>query len=278
MSERDMAREGEIITSAANPLVKRVGLLSGKRSEREAAGAFVIEGEKELLAAAGGGIELETVLYCPALLGGNQRLRSVEAVARTLGAGGATFAAVSQRVYAKLAYRDGGEGLIAVGRAPRRRLEDLKLRPRALVVVVDGVEKPGNLGALLRTADAAGVDAVVVCEPDLDLYNPNVVRASLGALFTVPTCLADGALARAWVGQRGLSVIAASPAAEHLYWEVDYTGAVAVVLGSEEKGLGREWLEAVGRVVRIPMAGAMDSLNLAASGAILLYEAVRQRR
>jgi len=268
-----------MISSLQNELVKRVVRLRDRR-DRQREGVFVIEGEKEFLCATANGIAIETVLYCGELLGGNERLKTAEGVEGYAGelGGGAKAVAVSERVYEKIAYRETVGGLVAVARTPVRDIKDAALSDRPFVVVVEGVEKPGNLGALLRTADGAGVEAVIVCGEAVELYNPNVVRSSVGAVFAVACFACSSDEARAWLRGRGIGVVVATPGAKDRYTEIDYTGPVALVLGSEHEGVDAGWLGAEAVQVRIPMAGQMDSLNVAASGAVLMYEVARQRR
>ena len=263
-----------MITSLQNPLVKAVAGLN-RRRERQREGLFLIEGERELRHAVGGGIVLEKVLCCEELLVGNECLTNLREVSGL--AGDSEVVEVSEEVFAKIAYRDGGGGVLAVGRIPTGNIAEVQLGKEALVLVIEGVEKPGNLGALLRTADGAGVDAVIVCGEGVDLYNPNVVRGSLGALFTVKVLVLTFEAARGWLKSNDIKVIVSSPTAQKDYCEADYSGRIALVLGSEKAGLSGRWLQQGGSAVRIPMAGAMDSLNVSCSGAILLYEALRQR-
>ena len=185
---------------------------------------------------------------------------------------------VSRSLYEKIAYREGTEGIVAVMRARQMRLEDLQPSPAPLILVLEGVEKPGNLGAVLRTADAAGVDAVLVCDPLTDLYNPNLIRASLGALFSVPTVACTSEEAFAWLSSRGIAVLTAQLQDSVLYYETDMVRSTALVFGTEDKGLSDFWRNRADAHIRIPMAGAMDSLNVSVSAAILAFEAVRQRK
>ena len=185
---------------------------------------------------------------------------------------------VSEVVYAKIAMREGTEGVIAEVKTPERRLEDLQLPQRPLVVVLESVEKPGNLGAVLRSADAAGADAVLVCDPLTDLWNPNLIRASIGAVFTVPCVACSSADAIAFLKERGIRILTAQLQDSSLYYDCDMTGGTALVMGTEATGLTEVWREAADAHIRIPMLGALDSLNVSVSAAILLFEAVRQRQ
>jgi TrmH family RNA methyltransferase len=269
-----------IITSAQNPLVKSLVSLRKKKRLRFQKGIFLIEGERELLHALAGGIKFETMVFCRELLVGNAELNSMESLAGrfSIGSTGAVeLVEVSSRAYGKIALRENTEGIVGVAKIPRRDIYKLQLSKNPLVLVVAGVEKPGNLGALLRTADGAGVEVLIVCGGEVDLYNPNVVRSSLGALFTVPTFPLSWEETGQWLQENRIRMIFTSPAVEKDYTKEDYTGAVAIFLGSEKEGLPSEWLRKKNSKVKIPMRGQMDSLNTSCSGAIVLYEAVRQR-
>src|SRR5690606_15265612 len=184
---------------------------------------------------------------------------------------------VTPEIHARLAVREESGGIVLVIPYLARTLHDLPLRTTPFLAVIEGVEKPGNLGAILRTADAAGVDGVIVTAGATDLHNPNVVRASLGTLFSVPVCEADPAQSIVFLRERGIRIVCATPEATHVYTKADMREGVAVVLGSEAFGLGEAWRAAADATVRIPMHGAADSLNLATAAALLLYEVVRQR-
>jgi TrmH family RNA methyltransferase len=270
-----------IITSAQNPLVKSLVTLRKKKRLRLEEGVFLIEGEKELLHALAGGIEIETIVFCRELLVGNAELNSMESLAVKFGTGKTTrvkMVEVASRVYGKIAVREDVEGIVGVAKIPRRDIHKLPLSRNPLALVAAGVEKPGNLGALLRTADGAGVDVLIVCGTQVDLYNPNVIRSSLGALFTVPAFPLSWEETRRWLEKNRIRMIFTSPGAQKEYTEEDYAGAVAIFLGSENEGLPSEWFQKKDSTVKIPMQGKMDSLNTSCSGAIVLYEAVRQRK
>jgi RNA methyltransferase, TrmH family len=270
-----------IITSAQNPLVKSLVSLRKKKRLRFEKGVFLIEGERELLHALAGGIEFETIVFCRELLAGNAELTSMESLAMRFGIGrtrAVETVEVSRRVYGKIAVREHTEGIVGVARIPNRNIYRLPLSKNPLVLVAAGIEKPGNLGALLRTADGAGVEVLIVCGGEVDLYSPNVIRASLGALFTVATFLLSWEETEQWLQENRIRMIFTSPAVEKKYTEEDYTAAVAICIGSEKEGLPSEWLRTTNSTVKIPMQGQMDSLNTACSGAIVLYEAVRQRQ
>ena len=185
---------------------------------------------------------------------------------------------VSSSVYEKIAVRGGSEGVVAVMRMRDTRLEDLKTGDSPLLLVLESVEKPGNLGAVLRSADASGVDAVLLCDPLTDIYNPNVIRASLGAFFSVPSVCCSSGEACAWLKSHGISILTAQLQDSRLYYDCDMVRPTAIVLGTEDKGLSTFWRERADAHIRIPMTGTMDSLNVSVSAAILAFEAVRQRQ
>ena len=254
----------EVITSPSNPKIKRLLALQQKSSARREAGLFVVEGRRELQHCIDAGFEIDTVFYCPDFFSGQIAFEKKFEVSRP--------------VYEKIAMREGTEGMIAEVRAKARRLEDLALPERPLVVVLESVEKPGNLGAVLRSADAAGVDAVLFCDPLTDLWNPNLIRASIGAVFTVPCVACSSAEAIAFLKARGIRILTAQLQDSSLYYDCDMTVGTALVMGTESTGLTDVWREAADAHIRIPMLGRLDSLNVSVSAAILLFEAVRQRQ
>jgi len=262
-----------VIASLQNPRVKEVVKLRNRR-DRDAAGLLLIEGYRELQRALDNRWPLTAVFHCAELFLGDQE----PALLARAAAAGAELVATTAPVFRKLAYRDRPEGLLALAPQVRRTLADLRLPARPLVVVAVAIEKPGNLGTILRSADAAGAHAVIVCDRCTDINNPNVVRASLGTLFSVPVAEAASADALAWLRAQGLRVLAASPHAAQEYTDADLTGGTAVVVGTEQYGLNSFWLQQADLQVKIPMLGQIDSLNVAAATTILLYEAVRQRR
>lgn len=260
------------ITSSQNARIKEVVRLRDHRGRNERA-RIVIDGRRELLRAIEAGVEITELYYCPSLLGADDEQQVLApATGRQV-----ELVEVTKPVFAKMSYGDRAEGLLAVARRPTLALDDLRLGPRPLIAIVEGVEKPGNLGAILRSADAAGVDAVIAADPATDIYGPNAIRASLGTVFSVPLVEATAEQAALWLKQRGLSSIAASPEGGHVYTEVDMTGPTAVVLGSEAHGLTEAW-DHVG-VIRatVPMRGRADSLNVSITAALFFYEALRQR-
>jgi TrmH family RNA methyltransferase len=262
----------EPIASPHNTRIKSAAKLH-KKHERDSAGSMLIEGVRELSRALGSGIAVEEVFCCLDLLDqerGERIMRDIEERAIPL-------TMVGRKVFEKLAYREASGGLVAVARQPSHTLADLPEEHRPLYLVVNAVEKPGNLGAIMRSADGAGATGVIVTDPTTDLYNPNAIRSSLGTVFTVPNAMSETAPAIRWLKSLSVAIITTSPAARVLYSEADFTRPCAVVVGSEDTGLGREWREASDQQVRIPMKGAADSLNVSVTAAILLYEALRQR-
>lgn len=262
----------EEITSLHNPRVKRgVRLREGRQRQKE--GRFLIDGARELLRAMDAGIELEEVFVCPSLC----RSETSRTAWERLEEAQARLTYVTPALLEKLAFGGRNEGLVAVAIPPRRTLDDLVLPTQPLVAVLEGVEKPGNVGAVLRSADAAGVSALIVTDGGTDLYNPNAIRASLGTIFTVPACAASSAQTLSWLARHGLRIYAARVDAQQLYTEADWRGPAAIVLGSEAQGLSSAWSAAEVIPVRLPMRGAADSLNVSAAAAVLFYEALRQR-
>ena len=266
-------RDGAAIASPANPKVKTVVKLR-QRTHRDELGLMLIEGYRELKRALNNGYRPQQLFFCEELfLKGTGEPALIEHC-RALGTEIFSCAPIA---FEKMAYRERPEGLLAVGPQLRRTLVDLRLPPRALVIVAEAIEKPGNLGTILRSADAAGVAAVIVCDRCTDLHNPNVVRASTGMIFAVPTIETDSASALTFLRARNFSILAATPHADKLHTDVNLTGDVALVVGAEQYGLSETWMQAADLRVRIPMLGQADSLNVAAATTILLFEAVRQR-
>ena len=256
----------QFISSLQNQKVKQLVLLQQKSSERRQSDLFVVEGLRELRHCVSKGYEIESLFFCLQLL--TEQIDDLRAE---------QIYEVTPQVYEKIAYRGSTEGVMAVMRMKHLRLEDLQLREQPLIVVLESVEKPGNLGAVLRSADAAGADAVVVCDPLTDLYNPNLIRASIGALFTVPTVATDSATCIQFLKQRGIRILTAQLQDSELYYDTDMRCGTAIVMGTEATGLTNQWREAADAHIRIPMCGRLDSLNVSVSAAILLFEAVRQR-
>ena len=248
-----------------------------KRRARDEQRITVVEGAREISHALAAGVIPLEVYCCPALLDAEGRALLARLTALATPQPPLMLFEVTAAVFAKIAYRGDSGGLLLVISYVDRPLTVLPLRTPPFVVIIEGVEKPGNLGAILRTADAAGVDAVVVCAGATDLHNPNVVRASLGALFTLPIAEATTTQVVEWLQQQQIHAIAASPHGTVTYTGVSLTDGVAIVMGSEALGLSAAWLAAATAVVTIPMRGQLDSLNLSAATAVMLYEVVRQR-
>ena len=296
----------ETITSAQNPKVKQLLALQEKSRLRRETGLFVVEGARELGHCLEAGFEVDSIFICPEIFDNSTSapgrgtppsgVRPSGSPHHPFGTvpplpnrgwyvlkgeypslGDAKVFQVSKEVYAKVAYREGTEGIIAEVRTRNLRLEDLELGENPLIAVLESVEKPGNLGAVLRSADAAGVDAVVICDPLTDLYNPNLIRASIGAIFTVPCIACTSEEAIAWLQAKGISILTAQLQDSSLYYDADMTRGTAIVMGTEATGLTDAWREAATAHIRIPMLGRLDSLNVSVSAAILLFEAVRQR-
>jgi len=259
------------IDSPHNPRIRAAAALRERR-DRLSTGHALVGGARECRRAIEAGVAIETAFVCPPLLGS----REASAAVAALRARGIEPLEVSERAFGAVAYGDRLDGVVLVIRAPSVHLEDLDLTAAPLVLVTEDVEKPGNLGAILRTADAAGCDAVIAIG-GADLFNPNVIRASVGTAFTVPFAATTADDALAWLRGRDIRIVAARVDAEALYADADLGGPLALVLGNESLGLSAAWLAPDVEAVRLPMLGLADSLNVAATAAILAYEARRQR-
>ena len=257
----------EQITSAQNPKIKLLLELQQKSSVRRQHGLFVVEGRREIERCINSGYQVDTLFWCPEIFGTEES--QVE---------GARLFQVTTDIYNKVAYRGGTEGVIAEVNVRQQTLKDLKLQKRALVVVMESVEKPGNVGAILRTADAANADAVIVCDPLTDLYNPNLIRASVGAFFSVPCVACTSEECIKWLKENGIQILTAQLQDSCFYYESDMVRSTAIVVGTEATGLTDQWRQAADAHIRIPMLGIGDSLNVSVSAAILMFEAVRQRQ
>jgi rRNA methylases len=258
-----------LLESAQNPKIKQLLTLIEKPKARRESGLFVVEGIREFTAALAAGFIPQSLFYLPSLHPQPCEHFSLP--------NGTVCFPVSPALYEKIAYRGSTEGVIAIMQQKVRRLQELTLPADPLIIVTEAVEKPGNIGALLRTADAAQVDAVLVCDPHCDLYNPNLIRASLGAVFglQVISCHTDEAIA--WLQAHEIDIYAATLQDSTPYQEQDYRRACALVVGSEARGLSEAWRQAAKACIRIPMRGALDSLNVSVSAAVLVFEALRQR-
>lgn len=261
-----------IITSRHNLRVKSV-LALRRRRDREAAGVTLIEGFEELSLALASGVRPTTLFYCFDLMGDQSRQDLLKKIAHL----GTELLQVSREVFEKLAYRESPDGWLAIAPALQTNLRQLKLGETPLLLVCESVEKPGNLGAILRTADAAGVDAVIATDAATDWGNPNIVRASKGAVFSTQIASTTNEELLAWLRERDIKIIATTPDTETSYTQADLTGPVAIFVGTEKHGLSDFWLKNADIKTLIPMVGKIDSLNVATSAALLAYEAVRQR-
>jgi TrmH family RNA methyltransferase len=261
------------VTSASNPRLRAV-LALRRRRVREQEGRTVVDGYEELALALDAGVVPDTVLHCPELMLDPDRQSALVERARVLGA---STLRCSRAAFEKVAYREGPDGFIAVVPVAGVPLDALALPPDPLVLVCEGLEKPGNLGAVLRTAEAAGVAAVVAADPVTDWGNPNVVRSSKGTVFSVPVAAASTQEVLAWLRRNGIRLVATTPDTETAHTAVDYRGAVAIAVGTEKEGLTDLALGAADARVRIPMVGRVNSLNAATAAAVVVYEAVRQR-
>lgn len=271
MTIHDRAGFERVLSSTRNPRVRAASALRDRRA-RDEAGLTLIDGARELARALAGGAAVLEVFV------DEDRLTADGRAALSLArAAGASIVPVTGPVLDRLAYGDRGEGLVATVRVPDLALDVLRLPADPLVVVVEGVEKPGNLGAVLRSADAAGADAVIAADPRTDLYNPNAVRASLGTIFAVPVAAAPSAAVRERLEREGIAMFAARVGAATVYTDAELRGPVAIVLGSEAAGLTSAWAGAGVTAIGLPMLGVADSLNVSVAAAVLLYEARRQR-
>jgi len=296
----------ETITSAQNPKIKNLLLLQEKSRARREQGLFVVEGRRELEHCLEAGYSVRTIFVCPEIFGSIADEGTVSLIAsaslrplpRPTAAGPSLLSGrgwpeildtvpsaaeaqiieIPEALYRKVAYRESTEGIIAEVEYKERTLSDLNLPENPLIMVLEAVEKPGNLGAVLRSADAAGADAVLICDPLTDLYNPNLIRASIGAVFTVPTVACSSEEAIAFLQARGIQILTAQLQDSSLYYDVDMRRGTALVMGTESTGLTDQWRRAASAHIRIPMLGRLDSLNVSVSAAILLFEAVRQRQ
>ncbi len=261
------------LTSPSNPKLKRVVKLR-TCAAREESGEMIVEGYRECRRALDRGYKPHAIFHCPDFYLKNEN--EPQLVADAAKAGAEVFTC-TKTCFTKIAYKERPDGLLMVGPHISIKLADLKLPPHALIIVTEAIEKPGNLGTILRSADAAGAAAVIVCDRTTDIHNPNVVRASTGTMFSVPIVEALSEEALAYLKAHNFSILAATPHAEKLHSEVDLTGNVAIALGAEQYGLTAKWMDGADLRVRIPMLGMADSLNVSAAATILVYEAVRQR-
>jgi len=260
------------ITSAQNAALKHLVKLRDRRT-RDQENLTLLEGYRELTRSGEYGMKLTEVYFSPEHFLGSNEFPLLESLA----ASGVKVTRLAPHLLEKVSYRDRPEGLIAVAEMRRHDLELLPEFDAPLYLVAETIEKPGNLGSMLRSADAAGADALIVCEKKTDLYNPNVIRASTGAIFSVPVGVCDNAAAMKYLRERNVKILAATPHTDFKYTDVDLTQGVAIVVGAEQTGLTDFWMDQADLKVNIPMLGKIDSLNVASAATILLYEAARQR-
>lgn len=266
-----------VLTSAQNPRIKQIVHLR-ERKERDLSQLFLIEGYRELLRAVDKKQKIEALFFCPELFLGENEPALIQRISQQ----GAQVYQCPEQLFRKFSYRDRPDGLVAVAPQFHHQLDDLKRTltsaDPALLVVAEAIEKPGNLGTILRSSDAVGVDGVIVCDRCTDIFNPNVVRASVGTLFTLPVLETEGEETLAWLKDNRISILAATPSAALEYTKVDMTKPLAIAVGTEQLGLSERWMKNADLQVRIPMHGVADSLNVAMATTLLLYEAVRQRK
>ena len=260
------------ITSHRNQHVKDAVLLRDRRG-RSQQGRIIIDGAREMLRAIKGGVKFVEVFVCPELCDSEDCHLAIGALSLT----SASILTVTPEVFGRIAFGQRSEGIVGLATMPQQTLADLSLSTNPLVVVVEGVEKPGNVGAVIRSADGAGAAAVVVANPHMDLFNPNSIRASMGTVFTLPVRGATSDEAITWLRSHGIQMFAAMTDGVHTYTAQDFTGPAALILGNEVSGLSTTWQADDITPIRLPMCGAADSLNVAATAAVLVYEVLRQR-
>jgi len=265
--------ESKYISSLQNPLIRQIVLLREKSRERRNLGIFVLEGKRELSMAMKANYKIETLLYFREIIPEESILNLVKGLKHK-----PEMIQVSNAVYQKIAYRDSTEGVVAIIKQKSHVLDELYLEnDRALILVAEAPEKPGNIGALLRTADAANLDAVLIANPKGDLYNPNIIRSSIGCVFTNNIALGSTSEIIEFLKERNIDIYCAALSASENYTEVNFKKAAAIVVGTESNGLSNEWLAASTQNIIIPMEGEIDSMNVSVSAAILIFEAKRQR-
>jgi TrmH family RNA methyltransferase len=261
-----------LITSAANPKIKQAIALRDRR-DREKTGLFLIEGYRELSRAHGASVVFDHIFYCEELfLGSNE-----QELLRSCASMGSVLISVPSHLFHKLSYRDRPDGLLGIAQKMQLRLQQVRLRTPPLIVIAEAIEKPGNLGTIIRSSDAAGADLVIVANGCTDIYNPNVVRASVGTLFTIPVVEASNEDALLFCQTNNCSLVAATPEGSTLYTNVPMTGPLGIVVGTEQLGLSSFWKSACQYRAQIPMHGVADSLNVATATTLFLFEAARQR-
>ena len=261
----------EHISSLQNPNIKNLVKLSSKSRERKKQNLFIIEGARELSLALATNYEINSIFICEDLFAKTEYPNVLNSISKN------KLYHVTLPVFEKIAYREGSDGLIALARPKTNKLEDLTLTKDPFIIILEAVEKPGNLGAILRTADAAKVDAVIICDPMTDIYNPNTIRSSVGCSFTVQTAICTSEEALAYLKDKSISTYAAELQASQWYHQTDFTTAAAIIMGTEADGLTDFWLRNANARIKIPMRGEIDSLNVSVSTAVITFEAMRQR-
>lgn len=257
------------ITSIQNSFIKSLVLLQEKAKARKQSGTFLIEGKREIELAIKGNYQLETILFLPELITENEINKLLKSKVELI--------EITKEVYQKLAYRDTTEGILAIAKTKTLALNDLKLPENALILVMESIEKPGNIGAMLRTCDAANIDAVIIANPKTDLYNPNIVRSSVGCLFTNQIASDTTENVIQFLKDKKIAIFGATLQNSNFYHTQDYTTASALVVGTEATGLTQAWRDNATQNIIIPMQGEIDSMNVSVASAILLFEAKRQR-
>ena len=261
------------ITSTQNGLIKEVINLQLKSKERKKRNLIVIEGKKEISLAVKANVEIQKIFYCPSIINysevceivGNTNIENI------------LVYEVSYDIYSKISYRETTGGIIATGKFKEKKLEDLKPSKNSVYIILESVEKPGNLGAICRVADAAKVDAVIICDQNTDIYNPNSIRSSLGCVFTINVVNANFKEISRWLKAENITSYAAELTAAEFYQNVDFNGNIALIFGTEATGLTNKWINNADHRIKIPMRGIIDSLNVTTSVAIIVFEAMRQR-
>ncbi|MFV0420077.1 MAG: TrmH family RNA methyltransferase [Dysgonomonas sp.] len=260
----------ERIVSLQNPKIKNIGKLS-KNKERREQNIFIIEGARELSLALMADYEIDSVFICPELFAKTDYPNVLNSIPEN------KLFEVSEAVFEKVAYREGSDGLLTLARPKSHTLKDLNISVNPFIIILEAVEKPGNLGAILRTVDAAQADAVIICDPATDLYNPNAIRSSVGCIFTVQTAVCTSQEALDFLHQRKIRSFAAELQASQWYQDTDFKQSSAIIMGTEADGLTSFWLQNADARIKIPMRGKIDSLNVSVSTAVLTFEAMRQR-
>lgn len=260
------------ITSPKNPLIKEILLLQTKAKERKKTDTIVIEGKKEISLAVSARLVFNKILYCRDII-------STEEVKELTGNrfAQAEVFEVSEAAFSKISYRETTGGVIVLAKMPDKKLSDLTVKDQSVFIILEAVEKPGNLGAICRVADGAKADGLIICDPHTDIYNPNAIRSSLGCVFTVPVVNSTFDETMSWLKQNRVTSYAAELTASEFYHKLDLTGRIALVFGTEATGLTDKWIQGADHRIKIPMGGVIDSLNVNTSVAILTFEAMRQR-